>query len=90
MVRVASEMERLGFTTPLLIGGATTSRLHTSLKIDPAYHGPVVHVGDASRASGVISALLSNTQREGFLDELATDYDRVRDRTPARPSSATA
>jgi 5-methyltetrahydrofolate--homocysteine methyltransferase len=77
MVRVASEMERLGFTTPLLIGGATTSRLHTSLKIDPAYHGPVVHVGDASRASGVISALLSNTQREGFLAELEVEYARV-------------
>ena len=77
MVRVASEMERLGFTTPLLIGGATTSRLHTSLRIDPAYHGPVVHVGDASRASGVISALLSNTRREGFLAELETEYARV-------------
>jgi 5-methyltetrahydrofolate--homocysteine methyltransferase len=77
MVRVATEMERLGFTTPLLIGGATTSRLHTSLKIDPAYHGPVVHVGDASRASGVISALLSNTQRDGFLADLETEYARV-------------
>jgi 5-methyltetrahydrofolate--homocysteine methyltransferase len=77
MVRVATEMERLGFQVPLLIGGATTSRLHTSLKIDPAYHGPVVHVGDASRASGVISSLLSTTQREGFLDELRTDYARV-------------
>jgi 5-methyltetrahydrofolate--homocysteine methyltransferase len=77
MVRVASEMERLGFETPLLIGGATTSRLHTSLKIDPAYHGPVVHVGDASRASGVISALLSNTQREGYLADLSADYARV-------------
>ncbi len=77
MVRVATEMERLGFTTPLLIGGATTSRLHTSLKIDPAYHGPVVHVGDASRASGVISSLLSNTQREGFLADLETEYARV-------------
>ena len=61
MVRVASEMERLGFTTPLLIGGATTSRLHTSLRIDPAYHGPVVHVGDASRASGVISSRCCRT-----------------------------
>ncbi len=77
MVRVASEMERLGFTTPLLIGGATTSRLHTSLRIDPAYHGPVVHVGDASRASGVISALLSNTQRDGFLADLEVEYARV-------------
>ncbi len=77
MVRVAAEMERTGFTVPLLIGGATTSRLHTSLRIDPAYHGPVVHVGDASRASGVISSLLSSTQREGFLETLRTDYERV-------------
>ncbi|MGB7879153.1 MAG: vitamin B12 dependent-methionine synthase activation domain-containing protein [Ilumatobacteraceae bacterium] len=77
MVRVAAEMERTGFEVPLLIGGATTSRLHTSLKIDPAYHGPVVHVGDASRASGVISSLLSSTQRESFLAELGTDYARV-------------
>jgi 5-methyltetrahydrofolate--homocysteine methyltransferase len=77
MVRVASEMERLGFQVPLLIGGATTSRLHTSLKIDPAYHGPVVHVGDASRASGVISSLLSTTQRDNFLADLAADYARV-------------
>jgi 5-methyltetrahydrofolate--homocysteine methyltransferase len=77
MVRVAAEMERTGFEVPLLIGGATTSRLHTSLKIDPAYHGPVVHVGDASRASGVISRLLSSTQREGFLADLGADYARV-------------
>jgi 5-methyltetrahydrofolate--homocysteine methyltransferase len=77
MVRVAAEMERTGFEVPLLIGGATTSRLHTSLKIDPAYHGPVVHVGDASRASGVISSLLSSTQRESFLADLGTDYARV-------------
>ena len=66
MVRVAAEMERTGCTVPLLIGGATTSRLHTSLKVDPAYSGPVVHVGDASRASGVISSLLSATQRDGL------------------------
>ncbi|MGB0112277.1 MAG: methionine synthase [Ilumatobacteraceae bacterium] len=77
MVRVATEMERTGCTLPLLIGGATTSRLHTSLKVDPAYSGPVVHVGDASRASGVISSLLSSTQREGFLETLKTDYARV-------------
>ncbi len=77
MVRVAAEMERTGLDVPLLIGGATTSRLHTSLRIDPAYHGPVVHVGDASRASGVISSLLSTTQRENFLDELRADYERV-------------
>jgi 5-methyltetrahydrofolate--homocysteine methyltransferase len=77
MVHVASEMERTGFRVPLLIGGATTSRLHTSLKIDPAYHGPVVHVGDASRASGVITSLLSTDLRGAFLDDLGADYARV-------------
>ena len=77
MVRVAGEMERTGFQVPLLIGGATTSRLHTSLKIDPAYHGPVVHVADASRASGVISNLMSTDLRAGFLDDLKVDYARV-------------
>ena len=77
MVRVADEMERTGFDVPLLIGGATTSRLHTSLKIDPAYKEPVVHVADASRAAGVISSLMSKEKRGGFLDELETDYARV-------------
>ena len=77
MVRVAGEMERTGFKVPLLIGGATTSRLHTSLKIDPAYRAPVVHVADASRAAGVISSLLSADKREGFLEELQADYQRV-------------
>jgi 5-methyltetrahydrofolate--homocysteine methyltransferase len=77
MVRVATEMERTGMEVPLLIGGATTSRLHTSLRIDPAYHGPVVHVADASRASGVISRLMSPDQRGGFLEELSTEYERV-------------
>ena len=77
MVRVAAEMERTGFTVPLLIGGATTSRLHTSLRIDPAYHGPVVHVGDASRASGVISSLLSRRNARASSTRLRTDYERV-------------
>ena len=91
MVRVAGEMERTGFQVPLLIGGATTSRLHTSLKIDPAYHGPVVHVADASRASGVISNLMSTDLRAGFLDDLKVDYERVVDvATSAPTSNATA
>ena len=77
MVRVAGEMERTGLDVPLLVGGATTSRLHTSLKIDPAYTEPVVHVADASRAAGVISSLMSSEKRDGFLDELRTDYERV-------------
>ena len=60
MVFVASEMEREGFTIPLLIGGATTSRAHTAVKIEPHYSGPVVHVADASRAVGVAGALLTS------------------------------
>ncbi|HRE02957.1 MAG TPA: cobalamin-dependent protein, partial [Ilumatobacteraceae bacterium] len=55
MVNVANEMQRQGFSTPLLVGGATTSRIHTALRITPAYSSPVVHVADASRAAGVIS-----------------------------------
>src|SRR6202042_242665 len=58
MVHVAREMEREGFQMPLLIGGATTSAKHTAVKIAPAYHGPVVHVKDASRAVGVVDRLI--------------------------------
>ncbi|MEL0212125.1 MAG: B12-binding domain-containing protein, partial [Novosphingobium sp.] len=61
MVTVAEEMQRADMTIPLLIGGATTSKVHTALRIDPAYDGPVVHVLDASRAVGVASQLLSDT-----------------------------
>jgi 5-methyltetrahydrofolate--homocysteine methyltransferase len=80
MVHVAGEMERQGFRVPLLIGGATTSRIHTALRVTPAYPAaPVVYVPDASRAAGVISKLLSAEpgQRQGFLDELDTEYQRV-------------
>ena len=63
MVTVAGEMQRLGLKLPLLIGGATTSKAHTALRIDPAYDGPVIHSVDASRAVGVASALVSDTQR---------------------------
>ena len=62
MVTVAGEMQRLGLSTPLLIGGATTSKAHTALRIDPAYEGPVIHVLDASRAVGVASSLVSDTR----------------------------
>lgn len=79
MVTVAEEMTRAELTLPLLIGGATTSKVHTALKIDPAYPGPVIHVLDASRAVGVASRLLSDTQRDGFVDETAGEYARVRD-----------
>jgi 5-methyltetrahydrofolate--homocysteine methyltransferase len=78
MVTVASEMQRAGMTMPLLIGGATTSKVHTALRIDPAYDGPVIHVLDASRAVGVASTLMSDTQRDGFVDKTAEDYQAVR------------
>ncbi len=78
MVTVAGEMQRLGLTTPLLIGGATTSKAHTALRIDPAYEGPVIHVLDASRAVGVASSLVSETQREPLIATTAQDYDKLR------------
>jgi 5-methyltetrahydrofolate--homocysteine methyltransferase len=79
MVTVAEEMQRAGMTMPLLIGGATTSKVHTALKIDPAYEGPVIHVLDASRAVGVASKLLSDTQRDDYVTEVASEYVHVRD-----------
>jgi len=78
MVTVAAEMKRAGMTMPLLIGGATTSKVHTALRIDPAYDGPVVHVLDASRAVGVASTLMSDTQRDNFVEKTAADYQAVR------------
>jgi 5-methyltetrahydrofolate--homocysteine methyltransferase len=78
MVNVASEMERLGFELPLMIGGATTSRIHTAVKIAPSYHGPVIHVADASRAVGVASNLLSDTHKDDFLAGIITEYEAIR------------
>jgi 5-methyltetrahydrofolate--homocysteine methyltransferase len=78
MAHVASEMERLGFKVPLLIGGATTSRTHTAVKIAPNYHGPVVWVPDASRAVSVCSSLLSEEQRGAYIAEVRADYERLR------------
>ncbi|WP_313538894.1 methionine synthase [Sphingomonas sp.] len=78
MVTVAEEMQRAGMTMPLLIGGATTSRVHTALRIDPAYTGPVVHVLDASRAVGVATALVSDTQRDPYVTKIADEYEHVR------------
>jgi len=80
MVHIASEMERTGFETPLLIGGATTSKAHTALKIDGRYDGPTVHVLDASRAVGVVSKLLDKESRESFLSEVQTEYQTERER----------
>jgi 5-methyltetrahydrofolate--homocysteine methyltransferase len=78
MVTVAGEMQRLGLSLPLLIGGATTSKAHTALRIDPAYEGPVIHVLDASRAVGVASNLVSETQREPLIAGTAEEYDKLR------------
>ncbi|MBT47591.1 MAG: methionine synthase [Citromicrobium sp.] len=79
MVTVAEEMQGAQMTIPLLIGGATTSKVHTALRIDPAYEGPVIHVLDASRAVGVASRLLSDTQRDSFVGDTASEYVKVRE-----------
>ncbi len=84
MVRVAGEMERQGFDIPLLLGGATTSRAHTAVKVDGQYHGPVVWVKDASRSVPVVSQLLSDGQRGAFLDGITKDYDAIRVRHAAK------
>jgi 5-methyltetrahydrofolate--homocysteine methyltransferase len=79
MVTVAEEMQREKMVMPLLIGGATTSKVHTALRIDPAYDGPVIHVLDASRAVGVASSLVSDTQKVPLVEKTAADYQAVRE-----------
>ncbi|MFH2016205.1 MAG: methionine synthase [Pseudomonadota bacterium] len=80
MVHVASEMEREGFDIPLLIGGATTSRVHTAVKIHPRYNrSQAVYVTDASRAVGVVSSLLSNEARPGYIETIRAEYRKVTD-----------
>jgi 5-methyltetrahydrofolate--homocysteine methyltransferase len=90
MCHVAAEMEREGFDCPLLIGGATTSRVHTAVKINPNYRrGAAIYVTDASRAVGVVSALLSDTERDKFIAEIQAEYAKVREshlRNEARKS----
>jgi 5-methyltetrahydrofolate--homocysteine methyltransferase len=71
-------MQRVGMKVPLLIGGATTSKLHTAVKIDPAYDGPVLHVVDASRSVGVVSNLLSRDHKQRTIDDTREDYARIR------------
>ncbi|HCP94611.1 MAG TPA: methionine synthase [Bacteroidetes bacterium] len=78
MVHVAKEMERLGMKTPLLIGGATTSRAHTAVKIDPVYSGPVVHVLDASKSVPVAQSLISPDQRPVTQAKIKADYEQFR------------
>jgi 5-methyltetrahydrofolate--homocysteine methyltransferase len=79
MVHVAQEMEREGFVLPLLIGGATTSRAHTAVKIAPNYGGSIVHVLDASRAVGVVSSLLNEQSKSDFNAKTRADYARLRE-----------
>lgn len=79
MVHVAKEMERLNFKTPLLIGGATTSKVHTAVKIAQNYSGPVVHVNDASKSVPVASSLISEELRDAFMADIDKDYARVRE-----------
>lgn len=84
MVHMAKEMQRLEMNTPLLIGGATTSRVHTAVKIDPNYSGPVVHVLDASKSVPVAQSLISKEQRPGFELNLKADYSRFREEYKSR------
>jgi 5-methyltetrahydrofolate--homocysteine methyltransferase len=84
MVNIAAEMQRQGFSLPLLIGGATTSRAHTAVKVDPKYDGPVVWVKDASRSVPVTASLLHETNRDKLLAEVKADYDSLRARHAAK------
>ncbi|MBC7592808.1 MAG: methionine synthase [Kineosporiaceae bacterium] len=84
MVDFAAEMERQGFDIPLLIGGATTSRAHTAVKVSQKYHGPVIWVKDASRSVPVVAALLSEEQRPKLLAEVEADYQGLRERHAAK------
>jgi 5-methyltetrahydrofolate--homocysteine methyltransferase len=84
MVHVAREMSRQGWTVPLLIGGATTSRAHTAVKIAPAYGGPTVHVLDASRSVAVLGQVLSPERRDAFAAQTAAEYAGLRERHAAR------
>jgi 5-methyltetrahydrofolate--homocysteine methyltransferase len=78
MVSVAKEMQKRNITIPLLIGGATTSKIHTAVKIDPEYNGPVIHVRDASKSAGTSQNLLSEEARIDFLTEIENEYAKLR------------
>ena len=80
MVHVAGEMEREGFQIPLLIGGATTSRVHTAVQIEPAYSGSTIHVRDASRSVGVVSHLMSTERQQAFTEQTREEYAEIRER----------
>ncbi|MFC1602412.1 methionine synthase [Pseudomonadota bacterium] len=79
MVHIAKEMKRQGFEMPLMVGGATTSKIHAAVKIDPEYDGPAIHVLDASLAVGVAGRLLSTTQRDDYIQSVKDDYAKARE-----------
>ncbi|MEX2031728.1 MAG: vitamin B12 dependent-methionine synthase activation domain-containing protein, partial [Dehalococcoidia bacterium] len=79
MSYVAAEMDRQEFSVPLLIGGATTSKAHTAVKIAPNYRGPVIYVTDASRAVNTVSSLLSPTQHDAYVGDIRAEYDHIRE-----------
>ena len=80
MVHVAEEMEREGFCLPLLIGGATTSKVHTAVQIEQAYSGPTIHVKDASRSVGVVSNLMNSENQQMFVEQTREEYAKIRER----------
>ncbi len=84
MVHMAKEMERQGFQIPLMIGGATTSRAHTAVKIEPNYQGATIYVADASRSVGVVSSLLSEDLRADYIGKIRAEYEHVRERHKGR------
>ncbi|QTP59061.1 methionine synthase [Billgrantia antri] len=88
MVHVAKEMQRQGFKLPLLIGGATTSKAHTAVKVEPQYDEPVIYVADASRAVGVAGKLLSPALKPTYVAEIKAEYEQVRDRNAKRRPKA--
>ncbi|MFN4151463.1 MAG: vitamin B12 dependent-methionine synthase activation domain-containing protein, partial [Candidatus Sericytochromatia bacterium] len=89
MVHVAKEMERLGFKTPLLIGGATTSKIHTAVKISPNYSGVVIHALDASKTVPVVSNLLSDDNKDTFIDNIKQEYSELRENYQSRNAQQT-
>jgi 5-methyltetrahydrofolate--homocysteine methyltransferase len=90
MSHVAKEMQRQGFTVPLLIGGATTSRVHTAVKIEPHYQGPTIWVPDASRSVTVCSSLMSDVQRVDYIAKLKSEYVKVREQQKGKKGPAPA
>jgi 5-methyltetrahydrofolate--homocysteine methyltransferase len=85
MTNVAAEMQKAGLTVPLLIGGATTSKIHTAVKIAPNYKGPVIYVKDASVNTHVVAQLMSEKNHVAYETEIATEYQALRDKQTKKP-----